>query len=227
MNNAYDTKFMEKVRAKTRVTERGCWEWTGFCGPNGYGQVCYRGRQSRVHRVLYALTHGPIPDGLDICHTCDNPPCCNPHHLFAAPAKVNIQDMLAKGRKKINTHCPRGHAYAEHGRKRPNSLMFDCRTCDRAKQRIAAGWPEDLAYSTPPGYVGEVPKGMVRLPVAKAKVPYRGPRSTHCRRGHEYTPETVYVRPDGGRQCWICMRAAFYRNQEKRKMAASTSGAKE
>lgn len=77
----------------------GCWLWTAARGPRGYGIVGIVGSTTRLaHRVSWALTHGPIPAGLHVLHRCDNPPCCNPDHLFLGTHAENMQDMAAKGR---------------------------------------------------------------------------------------------------------------------------------
>lgn len=78
-----------------------CWPWQGVVDQGGYGRIGSAGRHGPVlktHRVAYELVCGPIPPGAVICHTCDNPPCCNPAHLFAGTAKANTQDSIAKGR---------------------------------------------------------------------------------------------------------------------------------
>lgn len=75
-----------------------CWHWTGYCGTNGYGQVKIRNRRTSPHRYAYELTFGPIPKGMVICHKCDNPPCCNPAHLFLGTYSDNTQDSIRKGR---------------------------------------------------------------------------------------------------------------------------------
>jgi len=54
----------------------------------------------RAHVVAYAMAHGPIPDGMQVCHACDNPPCVNPKHLFLGTAKANAHDRDQKGRRK-------------------------------------------------------------------------------------------------------------------------------
>lgn len=84
-----------------------CWEWQGFRDSDGYGRVSTAERVPAVaSRVAYETWVGVIPSGLVICHTCDNPPCCNPRHLFAGTAKDNTHDMLAKQR---GSHGERHH----------------------------------------------------------------------------------------------------------------------
>lgn len=86
----------------SRVDRRGpgeCWPWTGFRQPKGYGRLSWNGHGRAAHRLAWELTHGPIPDGLHACHTCDNPPCCNPTHLFLGTIADNNGDALAKGRR--------------------------------------------------------------------------------------------------------------------------------
>jgi hypothetical protein len=75
-----------------------CLEWQGARHRQGYGVASLDGRPTKAHRVAFELVHGPIPDGLDVLHRCDNPPCWNPHHLFVGTARDNIRDSVAKGR---------------------------------------------------------------------------------------------------------------------------------
>ena len=86
-----------------------CWPWTAFRLPWGYGQIGEGpagGRHLYAHRVAWELTNGPIPAGLLALHRCDNPPCCNPAHLFLGTNRDNTADMDQKGRR--GEHHPVG-----------------------------------------------------------------------------------------------------------------------
>lgn len=90
---------------KSRLLERrtvsgDCWEWSGSCDRDGYGVMSIkRGKQYRVHRVSYTEFIGEIPDGMLVCHTCDNRKCFNPEHLFIGSPRDNTLDMINKSRK--------------------------------------------------------------------------------------------------------------------------------
>lgn len=116
----------------------GCWLWTGSCIAAGYGQIEVRenGRRKslRVHRVVWELLRGPIPEGLVLCHTCDNPPCCNPDHLFVGTHRDNILDMVSKGRNVGNALDP------EERRERLSTLTAKlCSRCGEVKPPEAFG----------------------------------------------------------------------------------------
>lgn len=76
-----------------------CWPWTGYKSHQGYGRIGGLGRDLQLcHRVAYELTYGPIPDNVAVLHHCDNPPCCNPAHLFLGDNQDNVDDKMEKGR---------------------------------------------------------------------------------------------------------------------------------
>jgi hypothetical protein len=87
-------RFWEKVEKK----ENGCWEWTAYKMRLGYGMFTFDKIFQLAHRIAWKITNGPIPEGLDVLHRCDNPPCCNPDHLFLGTHKDNMQDCVSKGR---------------------------------------------------------------------------------------------------------------------------------
>lgn len=145
----------------SRVDRRGpdeCWEWTASRYPTGYGYITIGGKKSYAHRVAYELTHGPIPGGLHICHRCDNPPCCNPAHLFAGTAKDNMQDRDRKGRSGRHTHP---EAYALIGQKtaiklrgRKRGYHENARGEDHGSAKLTEDKVRELRYLARQGWTG-------------------------------------------------------------------------
>src|SRR5882724_11171101 len=107
--NAFDRLFN-----RTIVLDNGCWEFIGARHTQGYGLLRYNGKQARAHRVAYDLVVGDIPDGIQVLHICDNPPCVNPEHLFLGTDQDNMNDKVMKGR----------HSYGEaHGKLTNNQVL--------------------------------------------------------------------------------------------------------
>jgi ribosome-binding protein aMBF1 (putative translation factor) len=94
-------RFWSKVDKRT---DNECWLWTGATYVQGYGYLAgTRGeKQFKAHRLSYELNKGRIPEGMDVCHECDNPPCVNPTHLWLGTRGDNNRDRSNKGRGREN-----------------------------------------------------------------------------------------------------------------------------
>jgi hypothetical protein len=124
----------------TTALANPCDEWTGLRDEQGYGRVYVSGRGAvRAHRLAWETAYGPIPDGLCVLHTCDNPPCRNVEHLFLGTRTDNAADRESKGRNgnAAKTHCPHGHPYSEENTYINTSGGRCCRTCKREANRLA------------------------------------------------------------------------------------------
>lgn len=96
----------------------GCWLWTGKSTTGfGYGHLTISRRGYDAHRLVYELTYGAIPDGMFVLHTCDNPRCCRPDHLYLGTPRDNMQDRSRRER----TQCKVSHEQAREIRKRSDS----------------------------------------------------------------------------------------------------------
>jgi len=87
--------------------ENECWEWKGSKDDHGYGRVRYQGKEYKSHRLAWILKSGSTED-IFVCHRCDNPPCCNPNHLFLGTHQENMDDMVKKGRYGKKRNLPKG-----------------------------------------------------------------------------------------------------------------------
>lgn len=85
--------FQHKVFKK-----KGCWPWQAYCHEQGYGLIKINGSLYKAHRIAYYLFHNIDPLKLNVLHSCDNPRCCNPTHLFLGTQDDNNQDKMNKGR---------------------------------------------------------------------------------------------------------------------------------
>lgn len=96
----YRERFPEIFWARVDQSggDQACWPYMGARRAAGYGRLRVRRKHELAHRIAYQLRHGPLDDQLMVCHSCDNPPCCNPAHLFAGTHQQNVDDKVAKGR---------------------------------------------------------------------------------------------------------------------------------
>jgi hypothetical protein len=133
-------RLSDKIRfdydAAERPVDGPCWIWQGPDNGKGYCQISYKGARQMVHRVVYTLLVGPIPDGLQIDHLCRVHPCCNPDHLEPV---TNLENSLRSDRA-TRTHCIRNHPLSGGNLivKKPGDRgRRQCRACYEMKVREA------------------------------------------------------------------------------------------
>lgn len=90
--------LLEKIMSNIQISDSNCWEWQGEIIKGGYGRCHFKGNKYIVHRAMLISLGKEIPEGFEVCHSCDNPRCCNPEHLFIGTHKQNIKDRDNKGR---------------------------------------------------------------------------------------------------------------------------------
>ena len=130
-----EDRFWKRVRI---ASNESCWQWIGEVSIDGYGRFWVRkGHRIAAHRVSWMLANKVTPTGV-ICHSCDNPGCVNPAHLWHGTQADNMRDKVSKGRQWHfgQTHCKYGHEFTpENTRHRKDRVGRCCRTCDRISKR--------------------------------------------------------------------------------------------
>lgn len=117
-----------------------CIPWDRAVDRDGYGRAKHEGKTWKAHRLAYVLAFGPIPAGLEVRHSCDNPPCVNVDHLSLGTHAENMQDMVDRGRSgrgvprslAARPTCKAGHEYTPentHVQSVKNGTRRVCRTC--------------------------------------------------------------------------------------------------
>lgn len=150
------TTRSERYLAKVdRREPNECWPWLASTNPCGYGTfsggIDENGvRQQLAHRFGYALQVGPIPSGLQVCHTCDNPPCQNPAHWFLGTHRENHEDKIKKGRQ--------GPPVRLNGSTNPNAKLTD-REIAEIRRRWCTGQTQThlaLAYGVAQSHISRI-----------------------------------------------------------------------
>jgi len=128
-----ETRFWPKIDISD---DDDCWPWIARAKhPFGYGRMTAgRGMNLKAHQISWALKYGAIPDGMFILHSCDNPECCNPHHLKIGTQKDNMQDCKHRGR----LSPPPVHIGDNHPRAKLRSSILDCIRSDRRAAHLVA-----------------------------------------------------------------------------------------
>lgn len=135
---------MSKVTAAERFWRRvavagpdDCWPWIPDRGKGNYGGFWLNGTNRKAHRVSWEFTHGELPVGVDVLHKCDNPPCCNPAHLFIGTDADNVADKCSKNRQ---AKGDRNGSYT-HPEKRPRGERHGRVNVDHSQaQAIRERW---------------------------------------------------------------------------------------
>lgn len=121
MINLFEIKELSSTASRAKpviaeIDERGCWKIISHAqGAGGYVRLTRKQKDYIAHRLSYQLFVGPIPDGMEVLHRCDTPPCVNPEHLFLGTHADNMSDMVKKGRQ-----CT--HRGVENGRAKLNDV---------------------------------------------------------------------------------------------------------
>ena len=192
--------FQERYRVDH---ETGCWIWIGAkreCG----GGIWY-GVYNHIyaHRIAYELFKGSIPEGFVVDHRCSFGLCVNPDHLDAVSQTENVRRTVERGRNSARTrptHCPRGHPYAGDNLYLRHGKHASCRTCQRDAMR------------------------RLRAKRRQPPKPHYNARKTHCKFGHEFTPENTHMLKHGERLCRICHNERSRLNRERKKLALTYTG---
>lgn len=134
--------LLEKVISKTiPEPNSGCWLWWPKAqAPQGYGHIKISNRVHLAHKLVYELSRGPVPEGLELTHKCKTAACCNPDHLELVSHKQALKRGRVGRNWAVKTHCPAGHPYDEE-----NTILFyrngcgpwrRCRACRRARKGV-------------------------------------------------------------------------------------------
>jgi len=139
-------------KVKNNNIQGRCWEYQESKNRLGYGRFKFGGKKELlVHRVIYEHFNGKIKKGLFVCHKCDNPPCCNPKHLYAGTPQDNMNDMISRGR----SNQPSGEK--AYGAKFSNKVIEEIRNSSDPYLKIMK------KYKISKGHISGTTNGTTRL----------------------------------------------------------------
>lgn len=206
--NSSSSALAGKLLSRLTVTSQGCHEYQGSRSEHGYGKIWLPRTDDRkylmAHRLAWEIASGPIPGGLKVCHHCDNPPCCNPEHLFLGTHADNMRDMAAKRRAGLQVAPERTAGENSANAKLTTKNVLEIRTATFVRG-LDARLAKKFGVDTRTVYrirIGEAWTQPEHFP--EGFVPQY--RSTHCVNGHERTPENTHVNAQGQRHCRACWR---------------------
>jgi hypothetical protein len=129
-----------RIQSHAQRNADGCLIWVGCTTRDGYGGMSLDGRKVGAHRLAYAVFNGPIPSGVQVCHSCDVRACIEPTHLWLGTNSDNQRDAVDKGRhgQSIKEYCSSGHPFDDENtylRQARGRRHRQCRACNREAQR--------------------------------------------------------------------------------------------
>ena len=148
-NHTLLERFWENVDVRG---ENDCWEWQASRTTAGYGVIYWNGENTYTHRLSLEFDNRPVSSRFHACHTCDNPPCVNPKHLFVGSPRGNMLDKVAKGRH-------------THGENHPHSKLSDLEISEIRRLVSENGIIVDIAkqFNVSRGYVTELASNRKRI----------------------------------------------------------------